>query len=210
MLKVGLTGGIASGKSTVAAQFAGLGVPVADADAIAREATAPGSLGLKQLRESLEGSLFDPQGHLDRAALRQRLFADPALRRNVEAVLHPMVLAGLAQQLKSYRAAYCLAVIPLLAEIPAARNLVDRVLVVDCPEEVQLARLMSRDGETAVSARAMLAAQTSRARRLAAGDDILLNEGTRAELKTAIARLHIFYLELAGKSDYRRPGLRLP
>ena len=78
MLKVGLTGGIASGKSTVAAQFAGLGVPVADADAIAREATAPGSPGLKQLRESLEGNLFDPRGHLDRAALRQRLFADPA------------------------------------------------------------------------------------------------------------------------------------
>ncbi|MGH8415144.1 MAG: dephospho-CoA kinase, partial [Gammaproteobacteria bacterium] len=188
MLRLGLTGGIASGKSTVAAEFARLGVPVADADVISRELTDPGAAGLKQLVAALGTQFLDTHGELDRVRLRQRLFADAVLRRQVERILHPLVIHQLTDMLGRFQAPYAIAVIPLLAENPEARGLVNRVLVVDCPESLQLARLMSRDGESRESAQAMLTAQADRQRRLAAGDDILMNTGGLAELTSSVAR----------------------
>ncbi|HET7921200.1 MAG TPA: dephospho-CoA kinase [Gammaproteobacteria bacterium] len=210
MLKVGLTGGIASGKSTVAAAFARLGVPVVDADAISHALTAPGQAGLAALHAALGDAVLDAQGSLDRARLRHRLFNDPALRARVQALLHPLIIAELARQLEAATGPYGLAVVPLLVETPAARSLMDRVLVVDCPEQLQLSRLMLRDNENEADARAMLAAQSDRARRLVAGDDILVNAGGLTQLRAAVERLHAFYLELAAQRDYRRAGLRLP
>lgn len=210
MLKVGVTGGIASGKSTLAKQFAGFGIVIADADLIARNLTASGNPGLSALRAALGDSILNAEGELDRARMRRRLFADAELRKRIEVILHPLVIEELARQLAAAQGPYCLAVVPLLAETAAARALVDRILVVDCSEQTQLARLMSRDGENESSARAMLAAQLDRTRRLAAGDDILVNETGLAPLQDAVRQLHTFYLELAAQQDYRRAGLRLP
>lgn len=210
MLKIGLTGGIASGKSRVEREFAAHGVPVADADQLSRELTVKGGDGLKALVEALGPGILDADGSLDRRRLRERLFADPALRRQVEGLLHPLILGRLKAHLDGFRAPYALAVIPLLTESPASRALVDRVLVVDSSEALQLRRLMSRDGETESQARAILAAQAPRATRLKAADDILLNEGDEATLRHHVSHLHRFYLELAAAGDPRRPGLRLP
>ncbi|MDE2460991.1 MAG: dephospho-CoA kinase, partial [Gammaproteobacteria bacterium] len=129
MLKVGLTGGIASGKSEAAAAFARLGTPVVDADAIARELTAPGQPGLKQLVSAFGKQILDGHGELDRRRLRQRLFADTALRKRVEGLLHPLIVGRLTAALDHCKAAYVIAVIPLLMESAAARALVERVLV---------------------------------------------------------------------------------
>ena len=210
MLKIGLTGGIASGKSRVEREFIALGVPVADADALSHELTAKGGEGLNTLVEALGAGILGPDGSLDRRRLRERLFSDTALRRRVESLLHPLILGRLKARLDGFRAPYAIAVIPLLAESPASRALVDRVLVVDCSEELQLSRLMSRDGETESQARAILAAQAPRTARLEAADDILLNEGDEATLRHYVSHLHQFYLELAAVGDPRRPGLRLP
>lgn len=210
MLKVGLTGGIASGKSQVAAEFARRGVPVVDADTLSHEMTAPGQPGLRALVEAFGKAILDPEGRLDRSRLRRQVFLEPAQRRKLEAVLHPLVTAGLKTRLAAVQGPYALAVIPLLVEVPATRALVDRVLVVDCPEELQLARLMSRDGENESEARAILAAQAPRAARLAAASDILLNAGDKSMLAGIVARLHGFYLELAAQGDLQRTGLRLP
>jgi dephospho-CoA kinase len=209
MLKVGLTGGIASGKSQVEREFAALGVPVADADALSRDLTAAGSRGLDALVNTLGSNILGVDGNLDRGRLRQRLFADPELRLRVEHLLHPLILERLKAELEAYRAPYALAAIPLLTEVPAARVLVDRVLVVDCSEALQLTRLMSRDHVSEVAARSILAAQATRAERLRAADDILLNEVDMGVLREYVARLHGFYLELAAEGVPRRPGLRL-
>lgn len=210
MLKVGLTGGIASGKSQVASAFARLGVPISDADRISHALTAPGQPGLTALVDALGHGILDVQGGLDRPALRRHIFADPRLRQQVEALLHPLVLNALAAELAASHGPYALAVIPLLAESVPSQAVVDRILVVDCPEEVQLARLMSRDRSTEAEARAILAAQASRAARLAVADDILLNANGLAALDAAVERLHGFYRELAARGDPGRPGLRLP
>ncbi|HVC38254.1 MAG TPA: dephospho-CoA kinase [Gammaproteobacteria bacterium] len=210
MLKVGLTGGIASGKSTVAAEFAILGVPIVDADVLARELTSQGNPGLTQLVAELGEQILDSQGRLDRTRLRRRLFADAALRARVEAILHPLVVRRLKDSLAAFKAPYAVAVIPLLVENPQARALVDRVLVLDCPVSSQLARLMSRDGESAESAQAMLSAQADRQRRLAAGDDILTNNGGAAELSDCVHKLHGLYLDIAKHPTQPHPGVRLP
>jgi len=210
MLKVGLTGGIASGKSRVEREFAALGVPVADTDLLSRELTGPGGAGLSPLVHDLGREVLGPDGGLDRKRLRERLFADPALRQRVERLLHPMILDLLKRRLDAFEGPYALAVVPLLTEVPAARVLVDRVLLVDCSEAVQISRLMSRDHLDETVARSILAAQASRAERLRAADDILLNEGDEGALRVYVARLHVFYQELAVQGAPRRPGLRLP
>lgn len=210
MLKVGLTGGIASGKSRVAAGFARHGVPVIDADAISRGVTMPGKQGLTALVQALGRGILDAQGRLDRAALRTAIFKDPGLRVRVEALLHPLIIDGLKEALDAAQGAYVVAAIPLLVEQPATRGLVDRVLVVDSPVDLQRARLMSRDGDSESQARAILAAQAPRAARLAVADDILFNAGDLAELDAAVDRLHGFYLDLAARGDFRRRGLELP
>ena len=158
----------------------------------------------------LGDKILNEAGELDRARMRRLLFSDADIRRQVEAVLHPLVIDELAARMAQASAPYCVAVVPLLIEVPAARALVDRVLVVDCEETTQLTRLMSRDNENEANARAMLASQLNRRRRLAAGDDILVNEGGLKQLQDAVGRLHAFYLELAAQREYRRAGLRLP
>ena len=210
MLKVGLTGGIGSGKSAVAEAFARRGIPVVDADRISHAITAPGQPGLAALEKALGRGILDAQGRLDRASLRRRIFADTALRQRVEATLHPLIVAALGRGLAAAAGPYAVATIPLLAEVPAIQALVDRILVVDSPEELQVSRLMSRDGDTSEEAQAILAAQASRDVRLAVADDILLNANDLAALDAAVERLHGFYRELAVQGDLGRPGLRLP
>jgi dephospho-CoA kinase len=210
MFKVGLTGGIACGKSTVAAEFARLGVPVVDADQVARDLTQPGSPGLEQLIAEFGEQILDAQGRLDRGRMRREIFSDAATRTRIEAILHPLVIRKLRDTLAAISTPYAIAVIPLLAESPQARALVDRVLVVDCPEATQLSQLMSRDAVSDASARSMMGAQASRERRLELGDDILNNNGGVAELADSVHKLHALYLDMARHPAQPHPGIRLP
>ncbi|HXR18954.1 MAG TPA: dephospho-CoA kinase [Steroidobacteraceae bacterium] len=200
-LHIGLTGGIASGKSTVAAMFADQGVPILDADLIAREVLVPGSALLAQLFDRFGPGVRGPDGTLDRAALRRVVFAEPALRRELEALLHPAIRARTEQLAARLDGPYQLHVVPLLVETNAAARY-DRVLVIDCPESLQWQRLRARPGLSEQEARAMIEAQASRAARLAAADDILLNDGDLAALRPQVAALHARYLEL---SAVRKP-----
>lgn len=195
-LRVGLTGGVASGKTAVADAFAALGVPVLDADAIAREVVAPGRPALAGIVDAFGPGVLDALGALDRRALRERVFRDPDARRRLESLLHPAIWQELDRQSAAAGGAYQVLVIPLLVET-GATGAVDRVLVVDCPVETQLARLAERDGETEAAGRAMLAAQATRAARLAAAHDVLVNDGTLEELRHKVAALDRSYRALA-------------
>lgn len=203
-LRIGLTGGIASGKSTVARRFVELGVPVIDADEAARAVVAPGKPGLARVLERFGGELTDENGELDRRALRDLIFKDPGSRRDLEAILHPLIRADMERSADLAVGPYVVMAIPLLVE-GGARDRVDRVLVVDVDEVVQLQRVRARDGCTEEQARAILASQASRSARLAAADDVLLNTGTVTvtELRQAVDRLHAQYLRLA---EAQRPG----
>jgi dephospho-CoA kinase len=198
MLRIGLTGGIASGKSTVAELFARLGATVLDTDRIAREVVEPGQPALAALVRAFGGGILSCDGRLDRAGLRRRLFADAATRRTVEKILHPAILAELGRQAAAAPGPYQVFVVPLLVEGDRA-GMVDRVLVVDCPEERQIERLMSRDGETREGAMQMLAAQVSRDQRLASADDLIVNDGPAGDLASQVALLDRKYRELAAK-----------
>jgi dephospho-CoA kinase len=199
MLRIGLTGGIASGKSTIAALFAGRGVTVLDTDRIAREVVEPGQPALAALVQALGSDILARDGRLDRALLRRRIFADAATRRTVEEILHPAILEALGRQSLAAPGPYQILVIPLLVEGDRA-GLVDRVLVVDCPEELQIERLMSRDGETREAALGMLAAQASRRVRLAAADEVIVNDGPTGDLERQVAGLDRKYRELAARN----------
>jgi dephospho-CoA kinase len=192
MLRIGLTGGIASGKSAAAAEFARLGATVVDADEAARIVTAPGAPALKELAELLPDEPLVVRGALDRRRLRELLFQDGDLRQRVEAILHPRIAARLKAGIAAATGNYVIVAIPLLAETGAS-ELVDRDLVVDCPEEIQIRRLMQRDGETEAAARRMLAAQASREERLALADDVIDNGGSLADLRAAVEQLHRQY-----------------
>ena len=196
MLRIGLTGGIASGKSTVAELFAARGVPVIDTDRLAREVVAAGSPTLAAVLAAFGPDFRRPDGSLDRRRLREAVFADPARRRQLEGILHPAIRAAQERELGTLAGPYALIAVPLLAET-GQRDRFDRVLVVDCPREVQKSRLMERDGETAERAEAMLAAQASRAERLAIADDVIENVGTRDDLARAVDALHREYLRQA-------------
>lgn len=200
MLRIGLTGGVASGKTTVANLFADAGAVVLDTDLIAREVVEPGEPALGALVQALGDDILGADGRLDRALLRRRLFGDEALRRRVESILHPAILAELGRQSADAGGPYQLLVIPLLVESDLA-GLVDRVLVVDCPAERQIERLIQRDGETREGASAMLAAQVSRETRLAAADDVIVNDGTLADLAARVAGLDRKYRALAGNTE---------
>jgi dephospho-CoA kinase len=195
-LRIGLTGGIASGKSTVAQRFMELGVPVIDADAAARAVVAPGKPGLAAVSERFGPRVLAENGELDRRALRDLIFKDPGLRRDLEAILHPLIRADMEQSAELAIGPYVIMDIPLLVE-GGSRDRVDRVLVVDVDEAVQLQRVMARDGCTEQQARAILASQASRSARLAAADDVLLNTGTVTDLRQAVDHLHERYLSLA-------------
>jgi dephospho-CoA kinase len=194
--RVGLTGGVASGKSTVAKLFAALGVPIIDTDRVAREVVEPGQPPLERLIERFGASILTPDGHLDRPKLREIVFSDPKARADLEALLHPAIGTAVQALSKAAGGPYQILVIPLLVEKGLAAE-VDRVLVVDCDEELQIRRVQARDGSTLEQARAILRAQASRAARLKAAHDIIHNDGDLGALSEPVARLHARYLELA-------------
>lgn len=197
---VGLTGGIASGKSAVTAHFEALGVLVADADVAARQVVSPGSPALAQIAQRFGAAMLLPDGGLDRARLRAHVFADPAERKALEAITHPAIRQRLRDACLQADSPYAIAAIPLLAEAGgrATYPWLQRVLVVDAPEPVQLARLMARDGIDAELAQKMINAQAGRAARLALADDVLVNDGPADALQAQVARLHAMYLAAAG------------
>lgn len=208
-LTVGLTGGVASGKSTVEALFRELGVPVLDADQLARTVVAPGSPSLAEIARDFGADMLLPDGQLDRRRMRERVFADPAERKRLEAITHPRIRAGMLDWKAAQNGAYCIISVAILVEA-GMQTLVDRVLVVDVDEAVQVDRVCARDNIAPELARSMLAAQTSRERRLASANDVLGNHGDLAPLQGAVSRLHAFYLDLAATDRPTAPGLRLP
>lgn len=195
MLRVGLTGGIASGKSTVLAMFCELGAGIVDTDLIARDVVAPGQPGLDSIRDTFGPQFLTARGELDRAAMRRHVFADPSARARLEALLHPLIRRETLRQLDALETPYALVAVPLLIET-GFRTLVDRVLVVDCPEVVQLARLEARDRIPPREARSMLLAQASRAARLAAADDVIDNSLDLEHARAQVLALHERYLAL--------------
>ena len=196
---IGLTGGIASGKSALEKAFAKQGVVVADADLLAREVVAPGEPALAAVVERFGRDVLQADGQLDRAALRVRVFGDPEQRRALEAILHPAIRARLEAICRAAPGPYAIATVPLLTEGGgrAAYPGLHRILVVDTPASVQKARLMQRDGIDATLADQMMAAQASRAERLALADDIVVNDGDIHHLQHAADALHLRYLALA-------------
>jgi dephospho-CoA kinase len=199
-LRIGLTGGIASGKSTVAQRFAELGVPVIDADESARVVVAPGSPGLAEVVSKFGKDLLTADGALDRRSLRNLIFSDPGRRRELEAILHPLIRADMEHRASIASGPYLVMAIPLLIE-SGRREGVDRVLVVDVDEELQLKRVMERDGGTMEQAKAILAAQASRAARLEVADDVVPNVGSLSELRHGVDQLHRRYVDLARRRN---------
>ena len=192
---IGLTGGVAAGKSAVEACFRALGVAVADADAAARDALAAGSDGLAEVVSAFGPTVLGPEGQLDRAAMRRQVFADPEARKRLEAIVHPRVRAALTKACRAAPGAYAVASIPLLAEGGgrSAYPWLARVLVVDAPVPVQMARLLRRDGIDEALARAMIDAQATRQQRLAIADDVLINDGALEALDAQVAALDRLY-----------------
>lgn len=199
MIKVGLTGGIASGKSMVSKLFAALGVPIIDTDQVARDVVEPGQPPLERLVERFGTDILTPDGHLDRPKLREIVFSDPRARADLEALTHPAIGTAVEALSAAAGGPYQILVIPLLVEKGLGARL-DRVLVVDCPETLQIRRLQARDGSTLEQAQAILNAQTSRAARLKAAHDVILNESDLASLREQVSTLHRRYLALAAKS----------
>ena len=192
MLRIALTGGIASGKTTVSRLFEALGIPIIDTDLIARQLVEPGQPALADIVAHFGASILQPDGRLDRSRLRTRIFEHPADRRALEDILHPAIHREALARLNSLCAPYAILVIPLLAESAQDWGQ-DRVLVVDAPREAQKARLMARDHCSAEQAEAALSAQVDRTRRLAIADDIILNDGNEQQLRHAVEQLHERY-----------------
>ena len=194
--RVGLTGGIASGKSTATKYFADLGVPIIDTDQVARDVVEPGQPPLERLVERFGNSILTPDGHLDRPALRNIVFSDPKARADLEALTHPAIGAAVEARSAIAGGPYQILVLPLLVEKSLGSQL-DRVLVVDCDEELQIKRLEARDGSTLAQAQAILNAQASRGARLKAAHDVITNDGDISAVRDQVAELHARYLELA-------------
>jgi len=198
-LVVGLTGGIGSGKTAVSRAFEALGIPVVDTDVIAHELSAPGAAGQRAVAEAFGPDAVAPDGSLDRAWLRRRAFADPAIRRRLEATLHPLIADEAGARVSAWTTPYGVLVVPLLLETGRLRPRVDRVLVVDCPEETQVARVRARSGLAEDEVRAIMAAQLPRAARLAQADDVIDNAGAPGAIVPQVARLDRLYRTLAEK-----------
>ena len=194
---VGITGGIGSGKSTVERRFAALGVDIVDTDRIAHELTAPGGAAIEPIRAAFGDEVITADGRLDRDAMRARVFADDGARGRLEAILHPLIGERSRALIAAGRGPYTMLVVPLLVEKGNWKGRVDRVLVVDCPRETQIARVMARNAFTREQVEAILAAQASREERLAVADDVIDNGGEESALDPAVAELHRQYLELA-------------
>ena len=197
MFVVGLTGGIGAGKSAVSERFARLGVPVVDTDVIARELTVSGGEALPAIREAFGNSVFTRADELDRAALRRQVFADPAARARLEAILHPLIRRAAGQRLAALDAPYALLVVPLLLETGAYADIVQRTLLVDCPESIRVERVMARSALTRAEVVAIVAAQVHDEARRAVADDKIDNTGGLDALDAAVAELHVRYLEWA-------------
>ena len=198
-LVIGLTGGIGSGKSAAAELFAAQGARIVDADAIAHALTAPQGAAMPAIRAAFGDAVVTAEGALDRAAMRARVFADPRERQTLEAILHPLIRAETERQVAARGdAPYVMLVIPLLVESGTYRERVDRIAVVDCPEETQIARVMARSGLSRREVERIMRTQATRAQRLAAADDVIDNGGELAALAPRVLRLHREYLELAG------------
>lgn len=196
MFVVGLTGGIGSGKSEAAKLFAGLGVPVVDTDAIAHSLTAPGQPALKTIAAALGSASLNADGTLNRAWLRRQVFADPAARKTLEGILHPPIHAQVVQALaENASAAYQIVVVPLLFETGAYAHLINRSLLIDCDEAMQIGRAMTRSQLSETEVRAIMAAQCSRERRLASADDVIDNKGTLEELAEKVRQQHEKYIK---------------
>lgn len=195
---VGLTGGIGSGKTTVAKLFAELGAAVVDTDMIAHELTSARGAAIPAITGAFGNAVLRKDGSLDRTAMRRLCFSDPAARKRLEAILHPLIRAESVVRCRcAGPAPYTLLVVPLLIESGAYREHVGRILVVDCDEAQQIARVMARSALTGEEVREIMAAQASRAERLAVADDVLSNTGALAELQAGVLALHQRYLELA-------------
>jgi dephospho-CoA kinase len=195
-LVVGLTGGIGSGKSAVTAEFERLGVPVVDADLVAREVVLPGSDGLREVVEAFGNDVLGADAMLDRTKLRQLVFDDDAKRERLESILHPKIRDQIRDKLDAITAPYCILCVPLLVERQGYET-VDRVLVIDCNEEIQIARVMSRDNLTRPQVEAIMRSQATREQRLTVADDVVDNSRGLDELRAPIAALHAKYTDIA-------------
>ena len=196
-LVIGLTGGIGSGKSTVADRLASLGAAVVDTDVIAHELTAAHGAAMSQIAAAFGASVVRDDGALDRVAMRRLVFSDPTQKARLEAILHPLIRSESETRCQAAAAPYVLLVVPLLVESATYRQRVDRILVVDCDEATQLSRVIARSGLSVAEAQAIMATQASRAERLAVADDVLFNGGGRDDLNAQVVALHQRYLELA-------------
>ena len=197
MYCVGLTGGIGCGKTKAADLFAALGAAVIDTDAISHELTGRGGAAMDAIRTEFGDQYVSPEGALDRTRMRELVFRDPHAKQRLEAILHPRIGAEVRTRLTDVTAAYALIVVPLLIETGSYRDLLDRLLVVDCPEAQQIERVMKRSQLTADGVRAIMAAQIPRAERLAAADDVLVNDADLVTLEGRVRALHEQYLRAA-------------
>jgi len=196
MLRIGLTGGIGSGKSTIAALFAAQGIPVIDADIIARQITLPGATVTIQILQTFGPGFADTHGGIDRQRLAHHIFSDRKARARLEAILHPLIRSEMLHQMKNLDAPYCLLVIPLLIEA-GQQDMVDRILVVDVDERTQITRVAARDNRNEAEIRAILSTQIDRVQRLKMADDRITNTGDLAQLKAQVETLHRKYLASA-------------
>ena len=194
---IGLTGGIGSGKSQVAADFSALGVPRIDADAISRQLTQTAdSVALQQIRQQFGENAIMLSGCLNRAYMRERVFADGQEKAKLEAILHPLIFAEIQQQQKDFQAAYGVVEIPTLIEHPIFQSLVQRILVVTCPDNIRVQRVMARNGLTEAAVRAIMASQASDEVRVRVADDVIANIGNLKDLQQAVEQQHRAYLAL--------------
>jgi dephospho-CoA kinase len=195
LLKIGLTGGIGSGKTAASDHFARLGAEVIDTDLLSRELVEPGQPALAAIVDHFGPQVLTADGRLDRARLRERVFDDPVARRRLEAILHPRIRDAMLARAERSTAPYVVFVIPLLFET-GQQSLVDRVLLIDVPEDLQRARVAARDGLDPTRIDRIMAAQTDRATRLRHADDVICNDGSIEDLRAAVEKLHRKYLQL--------------
>lgn len=193
MLKIGLTGGIGSGKSAAAKYFAELGIEIIDADIIAHELITPGKHALNAITEHFGMQILLTTGELNRKKMRELVFTNPTEKQWLENLLHPLIFSEIKLLSTKIKSHYCIFVIPLLFETNA-KNIVDRILVIDCPEQTQIDRITQRDSTTVAAVKNIISSQVSRKQRVTAADDIIYNNGTEKNLKYLVTKLHQFYL----------------
>jgi len=206
-LVIGITGGIGSGKTTVANLFSSLGVPVIDADELARQVVTPGQPAYEEIVRLFGPTVVSESGELDRRQLRERVFSNPENRVRLEKIVHPRVYAQMNRQLDRLDVAYAIVVVPLLIET-GGQDLVNRVLVVDSPKNLQIDRTARRDGTTAAAVEKILSAQMDRSSRLSAADDVIDNDASEEALEEAVCELHQKYLTEAARIARKQPEMK--